>query len=127
MWDRVRHTLTYSSAGHLPQLIIVEGMARLIESPPDPPLGVVRSASRHPSSSVDLRDGATLVLFTDGLVERRDESIDESLARLELTVRSWPPLGLEGLLDRLFDVAAGGVDDDVAILAVEIPPSVEPR
>jgi hypothetical protein len=127
MWDRDRHTLTYSSAGHLPQLIIVDGTARLLEPPPDPPLGVVRSACRHPSSSVDLRDGATLVLFTDGLVERRDESIDESLARLELTVRSWPSLGLEGLLDRLFDVAAGGVDDDVAILAVEIPPSVEPR
>jgi serine phosphatase RsbU (regulator of sigma subunit) len=84
-------------------------------------LGVVRSAPANRSTSVEVECGATLVFYTDGLVERRDLAIDEALSRLRASVESAPPVDLEAFLDRLVDFAAGGVDDDVAILAVEIP------
>jgi len=122
-WDRVSHTLTFASAGHLSQLAIIDGATRLLRPPPDPPLGVRRSAPRHAATTVDISHGATIVLYTDGLVERRDIPIDESLEWLVQRVGSWPSMGLDQLLDRLFDIASGGVEDDVAILAVQIPPA----
>ena len=96
VWDRVGRTLTYSSAGHLAQLIIIDGDVRLLLPPPDPPVGVVRSAAIHPSTEIDIGSGATLVLYTDGLVERRDLAIDESLAGLRDMVGSWPQLEPRG-------------------------------
>lgn len=121
VWDRVEHTLSLASAGHLPQLAIIDGEARLLAPVPDPPLGVERSGPGHGATTIDISHGATLVFYTDGLVERRDVPIDESLRWLSERVGSWPSLGLDELLDRLFEIAAGGVDDDVAILGVEIP------
>ena len=125
MWDRIGNTLTLASAGHLPQLAIIGGEARLLELTPDPPLGVRRSTPPNEATTIDVGAGATLVLYTDGLVERRDVPIDESLEWLRNRVGIWPSMGLDELLDRLFEIASGGVDDDVAILAVEIPPAVK--
>lgn len=122
-WDRVGHTLTFASAGHLPQLAIIDGATRLLAPAPDPPLGVERSTPGHEATTIDVGNGATLVFYTDGLVERRDVPIDESVDWLSERVGSWPSLVLDELLDRLFEIAAGGVDDDVAILAVELPPA----
>ena len=121
VWDQLGHTLTFASAGHLPQLGIVGDEVRLLEPTPDPPLGVHRLAPPRAATTIDVSDGATLMLYTDGLVERRHVAIDDSVEWLRRTVASWSPVGLETLLDRLFAIASGGVDDDVAILAVQIP------
>lgn len=121
VWDQLRHTLTFSSAGHLPQMVLTADGAALLQCPPDPPLGVVRSGPTHPSTSIGVEHGATLVLYTDGLVEERDVAIDQALSRFRGLVESLPRTDLESLLDRLVEIAVGGVDDDVAILAVEIP------
>jgi hypothetical protein len=121
VWDQARHTLTFSSAGHLPQMTLTADGAGLLHCPPNPPLGVVRSGPPHPSTSIGVEHGTTIVLFTDGLVEQRDLDIDQALSRLTELVDSFPRADLESLLDRLVDFAAGGVDDDVAILGVEIP------
>lgn len=119
VWDRDQHTLACASAGHLPQLLVTDGAARLLETEPDPPLGVARPGSSHPSLRLEIDHGGTLVLFTDGLVERRDVAIDEALASLREVVQSCRTLDVEALANRLIDIDAG--DDDVAILAVTIP------
>jgi hypothetical protein len=122
VWDQVRHTISLASAGHLPQMLITQDEVAFLECPPDPPLGVVRSASTHRSTSIGVESGVTLVLYTDGLVERRGLTIDQAMSRLKRLVESSPRAEIEQLLDWLDDIAAGGIDDDVAILAVEIPP-----
>jgi serine/threonine-protein kinase RsbW len=120
VWDRDEATLALASAGHLPQLLVTDGAARLLDTTPDPPLGVARPGPPHPSLRVEIDRGATLVLFTDGLVERRDVAIDEALAGLGEVVQSCGTLDVDALTDRLIDID-GGDDDDVAVLAVEIP------
>ena len=72
---------TYATAGHCPALIRdAKGNTRLVDEPCDPPLGVAGSFRRH-STPIDA--GETLVLYTDGLIERRGELITTGLDRLQ--------------------------------------------
>jgi hypothetical protein len=117
--DPGARTWTYASAGHLPALVRArDGATCLLTEPPDPPLGVARSfRTRH----VKLPDRATLVLYTDGLIERRSESLVEGLGRLQ-RVCSHGPTDPRALCDYLCDVliGAGENEDDVAIVAVTL-------
>lgn len=76
-------TFRYVSAGHVPPLVVGgEGASFAPTGDADPPLGRRKtSVARERSLSVDR--GATLLLYTDGLIERRGESLDVGLARLE--------------------------------------------
>jgi phosphoserine phosphatase RsbU/P len=75
-------TFRIASAGHLPPVVAVpDGPARLVELPVGEPLGI-RPGIRRSSATVDLPLGAAMLLYTDGLIERRDEPLDESLERL---------------------------------------------
>jgi serine phosphatase RsbU (regulator of sigma subunit) len=74
----------------------------------------------------ELPFGSTLLLFTDGLVERREESIAEGLDRLAAALGRHGDLDLEALCDAvLADVLPPGADDDTALLALRpvAPPS----
>ncbi len=113
--------LTYASAGHLP--IVVrnpDGTVQHAEGPTGPPLGT--GGWLHASGTVPLEPGSTAVLYTDGLVERRDADIDEGVAALEAALA-----GATGspqvICDRL--LRALGVtsdhDDDVAVLVLQHP------
>lgn len=74
--------LIYASAGHLPILVRDEsGNVLRADEPTGPPLGT--GGWLHASGSVPLGPGSTAVLYTDGLVERRDEDLDEGIASLE--------------------------------------------
>ncbi|MBZ4323050.1 PP2C family protein-serine/threonine phosphatase, partial [Streptomyces huiliensis] len=74
--------LVYASAGHLPILVRdPEGTVHRAAEPTGPPLGT--GGWLHTSGSVPLSPGCSAVLYTDGLVERRDEDIDEGVAALE--------------------------------------------
>lgn len=74
--------LVYASAGHLPILVRDEnGTIHRADEPTGPPLGT--GGWLHASGSVPLGPGSTAVLYTDGLVERRDEDLDEGIASLE--------------------------------------------
>lgn len=74
--------LVYASAGHLPILVRDEnGIVIRADEPTGPPLGT--GGWMHASGSVPLGPGSTAVLYTDGLVERRDEDLDEGIASLE--------------------------------------------
>ena len=121
--DPEAETLSIVNAGHPPPLVIdPDGSASYLEVPSGVPLGVSRGsvylARDHP-----LPTGATLVLYTDGVVEVRGESIDLGLERLRaLAARRHGSLELlvETVIDEL--VADGRPADDVAVLAARVAP-----
>ncbi|WP_141278675.1 SpoIIE family protein phosphatase [Pseudonocardia hydrocarbonoxydans] len=127
--DRARGELCWARAGHPPPLLLDDGRVRLLEGPTGTVLGV---PGRPPyrENRVAAGPGATVLLYTDGLVERRGEVIDDGVARLAdhaaaLAHRD-PDALLGDLLDRL--VPAGRPSDDVAVVAARIlPPALHLR
>ncbi|MEV5343499.1 SpoIIE family protein phosphatase [Streptomyces sp. NPDC052676] len=118
--------LVYASAGHLPILVRDEsGTVQRTDEPTGPPLGT--GGWMHSSGSIALGPGSTAVLYTDGLVERRDADLDEGIAALERALA-----GATGtpqvVCDRL--VRTAGVtadhDDDVAVLVLQHPARTGP-
>ncbi|HEX9504871.1 MAG TPA: SpoIIE family protein phosphatase, partial [Acidimicrobiia bacterium] len=89
-----------------------------LDAPPDPPLGLGESYSPY---TVHLSPDATIVLYTDGLIERRQESIADGLTRLLDACRSGPD-DAEGLCDHLLEQLVGERDheDDIAIAVLAI-------
>ena len=86
--------LRISSAGHLPPVIAVPGQrGAMAEIGVDPPIGVADAPVRQ-VTTLALAPGAVLCLFTDGLVERRDEPIDDGITLLCQTVTPGPPEGV---------------------------------
>ncbi|MFI5744325.1 SpoIIE family protein phosphatase [Streptomyces sp. NPDC051644] len=113
--------LVYASAGHLPILVCDEdGTVHRAEDPTGPPLGT--GGWIHTSGTIDLPPGSTAVLYTDGLVERRSEDIDEGVAALEraLSGAKGSPQVVCDRLIRSLGVTAEH-DDDVAVLVVQHP------
>lgn len=108
--------LEYASAGHPPPVVVTGGGARLLPKPSGTPLGL--EAAAPGVASEELPAGATLVLFTDGVAERRGEPIDRGLERLCATAAGHgdPTELCERLL--ALSRADDGVRDDVAVLAV---------
>lgn len=107
-------TLTYASAGHLPPVWLApEGGIELVPVPVGPPLG---SGLGRYEQRVTPERGGVLLLYTDGLVERRGEDIDRGLARLtSLTLSPGDPL--DKIVDTVLDHLAVGSEDDIALLA----------
>jgi phosphoserine phosphatase RsbU/P len=116
--------VTLSSAGHLlPLLARPDGTVATVEMPVDPPLGVLRHVSRR-NTRAKLAEGSTMFLFTDGLVERRDTPLTESLEELRTIVTAAPPSTLcEVVLSAM--LGDHGAPDDIALLALRRtqPPS----
>ncbi|MFE7353372.1 SpoIIE family protein phosphatase [Streptomyces sp. NPDC057543] len=113
--------LVYASAGHLPILVSHEdGTVHRAEDPTGPPLGT--GGWIHTSGTIALPPGSTAVLYTDGLVERRSEDIDEGVAALEraLSGAKGSPQVVCDRLIRSLGVTAEH-DDDVAVLVVQHP------
>ncbi|MGW7054399.1 ATP-binding SpoIIE family protein phosphatase [Streptomyces sp. NPDC054887] len=113
--------LVYASAGHLPILVRDEdGTVRRAEDHTGPPLGT--GGWMHTSGTIALPPGSTAVLYTDGLVERRREDIDEGVAALEraLSGATGTPQVVCDRLIRALGVTAEH-DDDVAVLVLQHP------
>ncbi|MGH7358233.1 MAG: ATP-binding protein, partial [Candidatus Rokuibacteriota bacterium] len=116
-------TLSVASAGHPPAALIPPaGPSHFIEVTPGPPLGAAVGAT-YPKTDINLELGTSLVMYTDGLIERRGEPIDAGLNRLRETLdRSM--VGLEHLADTLLqDLEATDRDDDVALLCARLLPA----
>ncbi|ALU94726.1 PAS sensor protein [Streptomyces globisporus C-1027] len=113
--------LVYASAGHLPILVRDEdGTVHRAADPTGPPLGT--GGWVHTSGTIALPPGSTAVLYTDGLVERRSEDIDEgvaSLARALSGAKGSPQVVCDRLIRSLGVTAEH--DDDVAVLVVQHP------
>ncbi|MEO3759603.1 SpoIIE family protein phosphatase [Mycobacterium sp. B14F4] len=116
--DTEAATVRYSSAGHMPP-VLVTGSAppQLLDEARSVPLAVQRNQPR-PQASCPLAPGSTLMLYTDGLVERRDQSIDDQIAQVAEVVAGTVALPIEKVADAVLGKLApvGGYDDDVAIL-----------
>lgn len=109
---------TLARAAHPPPLLVeASGEVSFIGGGFTPPLGVGHRGT-HPDVEVDLSPGATLLLYTDGLIDRRGESIDAGLARL-VQAAATAPGDLEPATDYLIrTLLPGGSEDDTAILAL---------
>jgi serine phosphatase RsbU (regulator of sigma subunit) len=111
--DVEAHELTVTSAGHLPPLLISDGKGTFIEGAVGVPIGV-NSGAAYTSTAVSTPRAATLLAFTDGLVERRGESIDTGLERLQQAATA-NHCDLDALLSRLVKEMRHDGDDDTAI------------
>jgi serine phosphatase RsbU (regulator of sigma subunit) len=110
-------TVRYSCAGHLPAIVVDEdGASRLLGDASSLPLAVVEGLERPEHGSV-LSPGSTLLLYTDGLIERRDQVLDEGTARAVEALTDGRHLAPADLADRLTaTLLADAPDDDVAFL-----------
>ncbi|MET7878510.1 GAF domain-containing SpoIIE family protein phosphatase [Micromonospora profundi] len=109
--------VTWCNAGHPPALVVrVGGAVEVLEATPEPLLGLARPSPRT-SQSTSLATGDTLLLYTDGLIERRDRSIDDGLAELVGRVTGTDTIPLDDLCDLLL-ASIQHREDDTALLAV---------
>lgn len=128
--DTESGVLTYSNAGHMPAVLVgtEPGSApttTLLTSARSVPLAVRRNETR-PQASEQLYPGSMLMWFTDGLVERRHESIDEGLARAVEALPETLLLPINAAADMVLAQLApeSGYDDDVAMVVYRhlLPP-----
>jgi serine phosphatase RsbU (regulator of sigma subunit) len=115
--------LRWSSAGHpVPMLLHADGSVVDLVAPVGPPLGIGWLGPRV-DGLVPMPEGSTLLLFTDGLFERRGVPLDEGRAQVREIVQRHADLPLTLLCDRLLEELLGDdVEDDVAVLAVRAHP-----
>ena len=113
------HELTVANAGHLPPLVIAADDAWYSDGPIDPPLGVAGRES-YRTGAVSVPPGATLLAYTDGLVERRGEGLDVGLERLQQAARATDrAAALDDVVASIVaEVGPATQDDDIAVLAV---------
>jgi PAS domain S-box-containing protein len=123
--DSRSQRLMYSCAGHVPAVLAVpESPPQLLSDARSVPLAV-QSDGPRPQAAVTLADGSSLLFYTDGLVERRNESIDAGIARVAEVMSKTIELPVDAVADALLDKLApdGGYDDDVAIVLYRHPGS----
>ncbi|WP_435736819.1 SpoIIE family protein phosphatase [Cellulosimicrobium sp. PMB13] len=125
--ERDLRRLRWSSAGHLPPLLIhPDGTAELLYRQADLPLGVRVHTERQDHTQL-IRPGSTVLLYTDGLVERRGESLMVGLERLRSSAEQFEGLSLDELCDGLIADLAPTREDDIALLAMRAFTAEEPR
>ncbi|MDT0265405.1 SpoIIE family protein phosphatase [Streptomyces sp. DSM 44915] len=124
VYDPVAHRITAANAGHPPPVLLhVDGSTELVNLPPNAPIGV--GGVDFEMVEVDAPAGATLLLYTDGLVESRTrdvwtgvEHLREKLASISQLTRPDAAAPLEPLCDEVLDIVGpGDRDDDIALLA----------
>ncbi|MEU1696116.1 PP2C family protein-serine/threonine phosphatase [Streptomyces hirsutus] len=121
--DFDRHTITYSSAGHLPPVLVHhDGRVEFLDRATDPPLDALPEPAPRSEATAAFTPGSTLVLYTDGLVERRREDIDTGLFRLAESLRRHRTRDPESLADivLLELLPPGGAIDDTALIVVRL-------
>lgn len=117
-----QHRVRWSNAGHPPPLLISpDGQPELLTQTNDLLLGLQPDVQRREHTLL-LAPGAKLLLYTDGLVERRQENLDVGLERLCSAAGRLATLDLDTLCAALMDELSGGAEDDVALLAVRSAP-----
>jgi anti-sigma regulatory factor (Ser/Thr protein kinase)/putative methionine-R-sulfoxide reductase with GAF domain len=120
--DQEDEVVTFASAGHLPPILLsADGQARVVEVAPAPPLGAF-GFKDCPEHELPLAAGDMMLLYTDGLIERRGISLWSSIESLVAAVTGVqsPEEACLTVMDRL--VPDRGPTDDVAVIAVQNDP-----
>ncbi|WP_149828384.1 PP2C family protein-serine/threonine phosphatase [Streptomyces tailanensis] len=121
--DWATHTITYSSAGHPPPALLrCDGTVTFLDQATDPPLGARPEHVPRPQAAVGFTEGDTLVLYTDGLIERRHEDIDTGLTRLADALTRHRHIAPEPLADALLLdlLPPDGATDDTALVIIRL-------
>ncbi|MGQ4384077.1 PP2C family protein-serine/threonine phosphatase [Streptomyces sp. SAS_270] len=119
--DWESHTITYSCAGHPPPALLrPDGSVVFLDQATDPPLGARPEHVRRPEAGIAFAEGSTLVLYTDGLIERRHEDIDTGLSRLADSLTRHRHAAPEPLADALLAdlLPSTGNTDDTALVVI---------
>ena len=119
--------LVYSSAGHLPPILVhPDGTSHKLEEGHTIPLGL-RPDRPRPEARVSMPARATLLLYTDGLVERRRSSLDDGIARVSALIEDGRDCALDDLANQIMSRLApsGGYQDDVVLLLYRHPAPLE--
>ena len=119
-------TVTYSCAGHPPPILVTAGVEyELLDQARSLPLGMLPADWERRQATAALPPGATLMLYTDGLVERRsqplDAGIDAAAAAVAERAADHPDLVADHVMSAM--TPAAGYDDDVAVLIYRHPPA----
>jgi serine phosphatase RsbU (regulator of sigma subunit) len=116
-FDPASRTLTWAQAGHPPPILVRGSWAR----PLDPPVGILLGAGdeEYSAAVLALAPDDLLLLYSDGLIERRDRSLDEGLAALSSAVRGIadPELAIDAALRTLGSTEA---EDDTCLVALRV-------
>ena len=120
-----RAAIEHVSAGHLPPILVTGGEPTFAGTTVGRPLGTDAGAT-YVAARLDGAGVDRIVMFTDGLVERRHEPIDGSLDALRRTVAASAGLGAEELCDVLLERHAADAGDDIALLVADLPRAMIP-
>ncbi|GGS98131.1 PP2C family protein-serine/threonine phosphatase [Streptomyces chromofuscus] len=121
--DCDRLTITYSSAGHLPPVLVhPDGRVEFLDRATDPPLDARPDPRPRPQADTTFTPGGVLALYTDGLVERRGEDIDKGLNRLAESLVRHRDADPEDLADAVLLelLPPDGATDDTALIIVRL-------
>ena len=123
--DPATSKLSYSSAGHPPPVLVDRTGAQVLEHAQSIPLAATESVWSRPEAEATLLPGATLLLYTDGLIERRHESLGVGIERAATALNRYRHCHPDYVADHLMTdlVPPAGFDDDVAVLLYRHPPS----
>jgi anti-sigma regulatory factor (Ser/Thr protein kinase) len=119
--DTAAGTMDYTCAGHpYPLIVTADGGIRYLDGSRRAPLAATSSGGIVPAERAPLPPGSLLLLYTDGLIERRGESLDAGFAQLAQAAAGCARLPASAACATLLDQMAGpdGYGDDVAIVAV---------
>ncbi|HEX7167507.1 MAG TPA: SpoIIE family protein phosphatase [Acidimicrobiales bacterium] len=116
-----RRHLEVISAGHPPPLVLAaDGTASYVACDAHTPLGILE-APVYAATTLTLAEGATLALYTDGLVEGRHRSLSEGMQKLALSASRHPAADVESLADAVLEEVVGAeTGDDVALLVARL-------
>jgi serine phosphatase RsbU (regulator of sigma subunit) len=116
--DEHTNELRWANAGHPPPMLLgPDGAVRLLEARAEPMLGT-RFGGRRTDQEVTLTPGSAIVLYTDGLIERRHSSLDDGLRDLAGALRGQAHLSAEELCDHLLARFGTGGEDDIVLAVV---------
>ncbi|KIF01100.1 phosphatase, partial [Streptomyces sp. RSD-27] len=119
LFDPADRSLRWSEAGHPPVLLLRGGRARFLQGAHNILLGALPGAG-YGDTATELRSGDTLLLYTDGFIERRNIGLDESLEALRRAAERLQPGPAEELADRLMAAVLGDTDDDTSLVVVRV-------
>ncbi|MEV5593828.1 SpoIIE family protein phosphatase [Streptomyces sp. NPDC052496] len=118
VYDPRTRTLRWARAGHLPPVLVRGHEASRLPLVRGLLLGALPEAT-YEEAVLQLEADDTLLMYTDGLVERRDTAIHDSLAQLLATAQAPAPT-LEHRLDRLLTHSKSDTDDDTCLIGVQV-------